>query len=122
VVRALHVDLTGRPVPVGSQVSGRRIVVEHIDLPARFRTGQAAVTPPPRVPRPASTELAWLARDDPLPWRFVCAAGFTGPSGVRRRGAKGCVGPCIASAEPGVHRPRGRVGRNSDADFSCPSK
>jgi D-aspartate ligase len=28
---------------------------------------------------PAPAELAWLARDDPLPLRFVCGAGFTGP-------------------------------------------
>jgi len=69
VVRALHLDLTGRPVLAGPQVSGRRIIVEHIDLPARlsYRGGSGYPSAPP-VPRPASTELAWLARDDLLPF------------------------------------------------------
>lgn len=117
VVRALHVDLTGRPVPVGSQVSGRRIVVEHIDLPAplSYRAGSGYASAPP-VPRPASTELAWLARYDPLPFRFVCAAGFTGPSGERRRGRKGCVGPCIASGSGARWSSPTRAGRE---EFRC---
>src|SRR3984885_15358457 len=36
VVRALHLDLTGRTIPAGTVPDGRRIVVEHIDLPARL--------------------------------------------------------------------------------------
>ena len=74
VVRALHLDLTGRDVPSGPQVCPRRIVVEHVDIPARIayrRLGQRATSA-----RPASlmkrrkttlTEFAWLAADDPLP-------------------------------------------------------
>jgi len=69
VVRALHLDLTGRSVPAGAPRRGRRIVVEHIDLTARLayrgRSGYPGAPPPPRH---ASTELAWLARDDPLPF------------------------------------------------------
>jgi hypothetical protein len=69
VVRALHLDLTGRAVPAGAASTGRRIIVEHIDMLARFayRHGSgypAAVSPPPAT----ATELAWLAKDDPLPF------------------------------------------------------
>jgi predicted ATP-grasp superfamily ATP-dependent carboligase len=69
VVRAMHLDLTGRPVPAGSQINGRRIVVEHINLPARiaYRSGSPYPAAPP-APRPVSTERAWLARDDFLPF------------------------------------------------------
>jgi D-aspartate ligase len=69
VVRALHLDMTGRPVPPAAQVDHRRIVVEHIDLPARlsYRGGGGYPSAPP-APRPVATELAWLARDDPFPF------------------------------------------------------
>jgi D-aspartate ligase len=69
VVRAMHLDLTGRPVPAGPQVDGRRILVEHIDMPARlaYRGGNGYPAAPP-PPRPAATELAWLARDDIRPF------------------------------------------------------
>ena len=69
VVRAVYLDLTGRPLPAGRACSGRRIVVEHIDVLARLayrgRTGYPAAPPPPR---PAVTELAWLAKDDLPPF------------------------------------------------------
>ena len=69
MVRALYLDLTGRPLPAGPACSGRGIVVEHIDMLARLayrgRTGYPAAPPPPR---PAVTEFAWLAKDDLLPF------------------------------------------------------
>ena len=68
VVRALYLDLTGCAVPVGAARIGRRIVVEHIDVVARLayqgRSGYPAAPPPPPL---ATTEFAWLAKDDPLP-------------------------------------------------------
>jgi D-aspartate ligase len=70
VVRALHLDLTGRSVPPGTVRDGRRIVVEHIDLPARLAyrgSGYPAAPPPPSV-RGQRRELAWFAADDPLPF------------------------------------------------------
>jgi len=78
VVRALHLDLTGRSVPAAHQVDGRRLVVEIIDLPARlaYRHSGYAV---PSVPRGAtSTEFAWAARDDPLPF-LVMLVRFAKP-------------------------------------------
>ncbi|MER6688645.1 ATP-grasp domain-containing protein [Streptomyces minutiscleroticus] len=82
VVRAMHLDLTGRAVPEGEQRAGRRYVVENIDLPALLayrrgrrharhrhdrRRGDGRTTP--HVPARANgTELAWFARDDPRPF------------------------------------------------------
>ena len=76
VVRALHLDLTGRKVPAGRQIDGRRMVVEHIDLAARVayrRLGGVAGSGAgrTRVPDPEATEFAWLAADDPMPGLVV---------------------------------------------------
>ncbi len=73
VVRAMHLDLTGRPVPPGRQIVGRRFVVEHLDLPAvlAYRRVRAE---PISVSLPAGpVEMAWFARDDPLPFVAMCA-------------------------------------------------
>ncbi|MGW0705277.1 carboxylate--amine ligase [Streptomyces sp. NPDC002643] len=53
VVRALHLDLTGRPVPEGAPVPGRTFVVENY-------APLDALLPHPR-------ELAWHAKDDLAP-------------------------------------------------------
>lgn len=71
VVRAQHLDLTGRPIPPGRQVEGRRIIVEHADLPAQFayrRLDKNTTRDGSARPAHASTEFAWLARDDPFPF------------------------------------------------------
>ncbi|MER5489602.1 ATP-grasp domain-containing protein [Streptomyces sp. NPDC002490] len=61
VVRALHLDLTGRPLPDAAPLPGRRFVVEnHAPL--------AALTAPLRS---GPAELAWCARDDPGPARAL---------------------------------------------------
>jgi predicted ATP-grasp superfamily ATP-dependent carboligase len=69
VVRALYLDLTGRAVPAGAAPDGRRIIIEHVDVLARFAyrggSGYPAAPSPPPV---TATELAWLAKDDPLPF------------------------------------------------------
>ncbi|MFB9388145.1 ATP-grasp domain-containing protein [Streptomyces coeruleoprunus] len=72
VVRALHLDLTGRPVPEAVPVYGRRFVVEnHAAL-------SVLTSPRPRLRGPSSgrsggsgpwsgLETAWFAADDPAP-------------------------------------------------------
>ncbi|KOV59396.1 hypothetical protein ADK64_34980 [Streptomyces sp. MMG1121] len=61
VVRALHLDLTQRPLPTGMPLPGREFVVENYA--------------PLTVLRPASRgrELAWHAADDPAPGRVMWA-------------------------------------------------
>ena len=64
VVRAMHLDLTGHPVPTGPMVS-RSFVVENLDLASRL-TG-----PRPRRacdPGHDRVERAWFATDDVLPF------------------------------------------------------
>ena len=68
VVRAMHLDLTGRTIPAGRPVLGRGFVVEILDAPARvayrlLAAGAAAPVPHP----PGPVEPALFRRDDPLP-------------------------------------------------------
>ncbi|MGW1927353.1 hypothetical protein ACWCQ0_52885 [Streptomyces massasporeus] len=70
MVRALHLDLTGRPVPPHSPAYGRRFVVENY-------AALSLLTSPRRRPAdgsgagsdgvPGRTEYAWCAADDPVP-------------------------------------------------------
>ncbi|NED71106.1 ATP-grasp domain-containing protein [Streptomyces sp. SID9944] len=73
VVRAMHLDLTGRPVPEGEQRAGHRFVVENIDLPALLAYRRSGYTTPHAPARASGTELAWLAGDDPLPFLTMLA-------------------------------------------------
>ncbi|MCS0602892.1 ATP-grasp domain-containing protein [Streptomyces sp. LP11] len=73
VVRALHLDLTGRPVPEGEQRTGHRYVVENIDLPALLAYRRGGYTTPHAPARASGTELAWFAGDDPLPFLTMLA-------------------------------------------------
>jgi len=86
VVRAQHLDLTGREVPQAPQIDGRGFFVENRDLPAlltyrRLRPAPDAV-PHERGP----IEPAWFAWDDPLPFVSMAVRLF-GPltRGVARR-------------------------------------
>src|SRR5262249_32493252 len=63
VVRAMHLDLSGREIPAGSQVEGERFVVEPWDA-----AGVVATRRPPRwTGGSGRSRLAWLAADDPSP-------------------------------------------------------
>ena len=73
VVLAQYLDLTGQPVPREEQRSGRKYLVEHLDLPSRIlSTGHPAAVPA-RPRTSAGTELAWWARDDLKPSFAVVA-------------------------------------------------
>ncbi|MCF3122678.1 MULTISPECIES: carboxylate--amine ligase [Streptomyces] len=78
VVRAMHLDLTGRAVPEGNQRTGHRYVVENIDLPALVAYRRSGYTTPHAPARASGTELAWLATDDMLPF-FTMLARFVRP-------------------------------------------
>ncbi|MFE0099524.1 ATP-grasp domain-containing protein [Streptomyces sp. NPDC059009] len=96
VVRAMHLQLTGRAVPEGEQRAGHRYVVENIDLPALLAYRRSGYTTPHAPARPSSTELAWLAADDMLPF-FTMLARFVRPGAkhlyqlwrTNRRGSAG---------------------------------
>ncbi|MBR7836848.1 hypothetical protein KDL01_26455 [Actinospica durhamensis] len=79
LVRALHLDLTGRPIPPGRQVDGLELFVEHLDAAATFvewrrAGGNLGVGPLTAPAAPVSRrETAWFAWDDPLPFAVVTA-------------------------------------------------
>ncbi|MCQ4081277.1 ATP-grasp domain-containing protein [Streptomyces sp. RB6PN25] len=79
VVRAQHLDLTGRHVPVGEQLNGRRFLVENIDVAALLAYRRSGCTTPHAPRRATHTELAWLARDDIKPF-LTMLARFVRPS------------------------------------------
>jgi len=78
VVRAMHLDLTGRAVPEGEQRAGHRYIVENIDLPALLAYRRSGYTTPHAPTRASGTELAWLAGDDLRPF-FMMLARFVRP-------------------------------------------
>jgi len=89
VVRALHLDLTGRPVPADGALRPRGYAVGQLDLPsAAAWAWQQRRLPPAVLPR-WDTERAWLCRDDPAPLlaevvRFGGAvARWAPPAGTR---------------------------------------
>ncbi|WP_431989362.1 ATP-grasp domain-containing protein [Streptomyces albogriseolus] len=73
VVRALHADLTGRPLPDGDPVTGRAFVVENYAPLAALR------------PAPGGRELAWWAGDDRAPGWAMWALWARHVSGRLRR-------------------------------------
>jgi len=93
VVRALHLDLSGRPIPPADPVEGRRFTVEILDGPARLaaRRGHSSAQLPAAAPAPAVDvpparlrELAWAAADDPLP-ALAATVRSAGPVAHRAR-------------------------------------
>jgi D-aspartate ligase len=75
VVRALHLDLTGREVRRRPQRDGRVFVVEQSDLLASLgyrRAGDLSLRSWLSSLRGAHRELAWFARDDLAPFVIMC--------------------------------------------------
>jgi D-aspartate ligase len=75
VVRALHLDLTGRPVGQRPQAEGRVFIVEHSDLLASVgygRAGDLSLASWRTSLRGAHREPAWFARDDLAPFLLMC--------------------------------------------------
>jgi predicted ATP-grasp superfamily ATP-dependent carboligase len=75
VVRALHLDLTGREVPRRRQQDGRVFLVEQGDLLAGLgyrRAGDLGLRSWISSLRGTHRELAWFARDDLAPFVLMC--------------------------------------------------
>jgi predicted ATP-grasp superfamily ATP-dependent carboligase/O-antigen/teichoic acid export membrane protein len=84
VVRAAHLDLTGRPIPAGRPRVGRSLVVEHLDMASRL-SRQRRTELPSSVASPGGRglrTLAWFAGDDPLPF-FAMLMRSGGTFGAR---------------------------------------
>lgn len=78
VVRAMHLDLTGRPVPRAPAVEGRVFLVENYELlsiPGYLRAGGLTARGWLKSIQ-GNREFAWLALDDPAPFPAVCARLF----------------------------------------------
>jgi D-aspartate ligase len=74
VVRALHLDLTGRGVHSGSQIEGRTFIVEIQDFLASFSyccAGNLKIKDWLRSLRGVA-ESAWCAADDLVPFLLMC--------------------------------------------------
>ncbi|MFI8518463.1 ATP-grasp domain-containing protein [Streptomyces sp. NPDC085481] len=69
VVRAMHLDLTGRPVPAHSPAYGRRFVVENYTALSLLTSPRRRYAPEPGAARRPGErlELAWFAADDLAP-------------------------------------------------------
>jgi D-aspartate ligase len=89
VLRALHLDLTGHPVPASTLPDGRRWIVEPLDLQSSLiyrRRGDLNTREWIRSFR-GVREGAWFALDDPLPsvalWPYLLAERMAGRLGNR---------------------------------------
>ncbi len=125
VARALHLDLTGRPVPLGREIQDRRYVVGNLAIAAAV--GYRHDPTRTRIKRrPAGgVERAWLAADDPLPGLFTVIRSL--PS-LRLLGGpdlhRGTIGPTsdqtARSAVP--HGSRGEhAGPDLESERSAPA-
>lgn len=83
VVRALHLSMTGRPVPADGQDYTRRLVVENIYIPSRVVHRLSTMPAVPPVWPEARTYGAWREGGgrDPLPG-LAMALRFAGPAAV----------------------------------------
>ncbi|HMA47409.1 MAG TPA: SidA/IucD/PvdA family monooxygenase, partial [Frankiaceae bacterium] len=109
VARAAHLDLTGRPVPVGAPRPGRGFVVENYDLLTvlgMLRRGEVDGRGWVRSLRGVE-ETAWFARDDLAPFGLMClrSAWRAVERPLRRRSA------APPSPYPTVPAPRFSPGR-----------
>ena len=82
VVRAAHLDLTGRPVPPHSPAYGRRFVVENYAALSLATSPHPRYAAGPGAAPQGRTECAWFAADDPAP---ALAMGFAWLSHLLRK-------------------------------------
>jgi D-aspartate ligase len=118
VLRALYLDLTGRPVPDPGPCERRKWIVEGFDALSAFRAsgrGEVSVREWLRSLR-GVREAAWFARDDPLPFAVMClefAAHLTRRrlrAARHRRVAEPAVAPGTPAIPQGDSRPSARHG------------
>ncbi|MCU1427032.1 MAG: ATP-grasp protein [Actinomycetia bacterium] len=79
VLRAMHLDLTGRAVPNAAPVYGRGIKVENLDAPAKVAYRRGNATAPAGADAGPRPERAWFASDDLAPF-FMMIVRFLRPA------------------------------------------
>ena len=105
VVRALHLDLTGRPVPAGACREGMKWIDEYADLCSSYSQLRDRRVPLASWIRSfrGIQERQWLARDDPAP--FAAMGVQFGRSVIRRSAGSGRpirLNPAAGAAQPEV--------------------
>lgn len=92
VVVAAHLDLTGRPIPPGAPLAGRRFLVENYDPIAALgyrRSGELSILWWLMSLRLVD-EMAWYARDDLAPFGLMCLRmGWRAMSPITQRLTRG---------------------------------
>jgi hypothetical protein len=86
VLRAMHLDLTGRAVPSSPPRYGKGIRIEHLDIPAKLAYRRGVATSPAGATAGPRPERAWRALDDPLPFATMLV-WFSGQVVARVAGA-----------------------------------
>ncbi|MFF8374764.1 ATP-grasp domain-containing protein [Streptomyces sp. NPDC015661] len=109
VVRALHLDLTGRPVPPHSPAYGRRFLVENYAALSLLASPRRRYAPEPGGAR-GRTECAWFAADDPLPALAMGGAWLAhllrkARAALRRALVARRAGPAVGPAAPPARTP-----------------
>jgi D-aspartate ligase len=72
LVRALHLDMSGRSSAAGRQIDARELIVEHFNAASVLASGYRWHHVPPH-PHGTRRELAWFAWDDPAPFVMATA-------------------------------------------------
>ena len=109
VVRAMHLDLSGRALSPGCLVEGERFLAENLGLAARRYYREESQ--PPEIPgAPTRLRLAWFSLDDlrPVHHHDRATAGGLGPVS-----AEGAAVPLFSCRVDGRSRRRPPVDRRS---------
>ena len=111
VVRAMHLDLTGRAVPRGVQPEGRAFMAEQFDVLAVLaarRRGELTLREWRTSARsPAELELGWLDRADPVPAAMLAVRSLVrlAAKAFRLDGAGRAASSAAPRYSPGRYRP-----------------
>ncbi|MCA1673342.1 MAG: carboxylate--amine ligase, partial [Actinobacteria bacterium] len=120
VVVASHLDLTGRAIPPGSQLAGRRFLVENYDPIAALgyrRSGELSLLWWLMSLRLVD-EMAWYARDDLAPFGLMCLRmGWRAMSPLTQRISRRLSHGFTQSLTRTLIRPRGASGAGAPARY-----